>query len=145
MKFFSFNTKTLSLLLYFLSLAFPAFISDRGDTYWGGELLLLGPLGLLLIQLGAIGWIVNPLYFITLFFSPLSKKPKLALWLCLLNLALAILSLPILAMFPVIVDEAGTNYFHATSIHVGFLFWLAAIVLAGVHAYLRTKKPENKS
>lgn len=108
------------------------------DEMSGIEILALGGFGVLFAQIGAIGWLANPLYFYLLF-QILKGKPARNL-LMIICLVLGIISLPITNMTPFLADEGGACYFSASRPELGFWLWLFSMVLLIVPVLLKSNK-----
>lgn len=105
------------------------------ESMSGLKLLLVGGFGVLFVQLGAVGWLANALYFLVVALW-LTKEESPIKWLVLASLIVAASSLPLTNLFPIAADEGIVCYFSAIRPEVGYWLWLAAISALNVAAWL---------
>jgi hypothetical protein len=101
------------------------------ETMKGFYLLLSGGFGLFFGQIGAVGWVANLLYFIA-FGMSLKTIGVPARQLAIASLIIAIASLPITNLAPVLADEGGVCFLSAISPLFGHWLWLEAIAALNV-------------
>ena len=149
----------LSLLLYLSCLASPAILFEKvcggsnskdyiaglwnppngaTETSWGIALLLIGAFGVLFIQYGAMGWLANPLYALTLFALFLNNL-TLARIFIVGAIGFALISLHLTNWFPLLADEGGVCYSSAIQPLIGHWLWLSAMGLLAIHVWVWRK------
>ncbi|WP_386780325.1 hypothetical protein [Luteolibacter ambystomatis] len=124
-----------TLVVFGVACALPAYYLKNGDRWSGGQVLLMGWMGLFL---GQLGWFANLLYFpalITLLCRCWKTTVILAGVAFLIGLhsfALALQEIPL--------DEGGVNKTTVTAIGAAPVVWLASFVVLGGGAWmLRTR------
>lgn len=119
----------LSFLLFTIAcltpaLRFEAQSRNEPTIYNGFEVLLMGWMG---IFLGFLGWYANLPFFLGLFFF-FFRRWLLTLSCLLLALALALTS-PDIVGKGIPLDEAMVNMAGPGSLQIGYVFWLASMVV----------------
>lgn len=147
----------LSLALYICCLFFPAVEFERVSAIMGPlqvagvgneasgplesmrgcELLVYGPFGLLFGQLGALGWLANPLYFTCVLVPLVEKDNGYFKWLSMVALSFALASLFLTNWFPLVADEGSVVHRSAVNPLLGYWLWLLAIVLICVFSWYK--------
>jgi hypothetical protein len=133
----------LSIGLYCLSMAlppvqYPGTSGGFGDAFGLGY-LILGPLGLVFMQLGAIGWLANPLFLFSAATLPKKAGPSFFIALTL-ALALAVLAVPMLRAYPVLKDEAGHREPASALPGFGYCVWLASMLAMLASGMVRARR-----
>ena len=120
-----------SLSLYIASLALPAFILEHHSPATGLDVLLIGWLGVLRLNLA---WWANPTYLAaTVFF--VSRSYQRSTWLCLFAFLVSWQSFAAIG-YPL--DESGL--FPITQVVLGFYVWVASFAVLGVSSALRYRQ-----
>ena len=107
----------------------------------GLELLLNGFFGVVFMQLGAVGWLANPLFIIFLFGAYRPKEMQRNKRISTGALLLVLSSLLLTNIFPLLGDEGGVCYLSANSPKLGYWLWLGA---AALMAYISWKPLHGK-
>lgn len=108
------------------------------ETLWGWQFFLFGPVGLMVLQPGALGWLANPLGAAALFVRGRSHWiPK---GMAVLSLLVAALSLRLTDLFPVPTDDGAACRLAAMGPRLGYWVWLAAIAVAVLSAWMDTSR-----
>lgn len=152
---------TLALALYVGALALPAvgfvITGDSSSPVWmlqlwplvpgdvktGLSLLSAGWIGLLLAQVGAFGWVANVLFAIGV--SRLWNRPSLGMqakWMADGALGLALVSLPLTNLVPILANEAGSRMVAKVPL-AGYWLWLAAMSTLWVASRIMTPLSSN--
>jgi hypothetical protein len=106
------------------------------ETFSGWELLLYGPLGLLAMQPGALGWLATPLGASALIVRGRSKR--VARGLAVAALLLAVLSLRLTDLFPLPTGVDAACHLAAVGPRMGYWVWLAALADAALSTWVDT-------
>lgn len=127
----------LSMLLFFVSLAVPAYVTTEGrnsQDHYGLEALLLGPIGFFA---GHFAWVAN-----LFLWASCSKRAQPGISPAYL---LALLALPVASLFllseKITVGSAGTYEYYTS---IGYYLWLASMAVAA-GAALMYRQPSTKS
>jgi hypothetical protein len=121
-----------SIACYALSLLLPS-VSYGGihGTLGGGPGLycfIFGPVGLMLMQKGAIGWLANPLFLFSA--GTLPRKAGRSFFVALiLALVLAVIAVPMMRAYPLPADESGALEPPTAVPSFGYYFWLGSMLL----------------
>ncbi|MCP2729533.1 hypothetical protein [Limnofasciculus baicalensis] len=152
----------LSLILYISCLASPAILFEKicggsnskdfvaglwnvpngaTESSWGIALLLLGAIGVIFIQYGAMGWLANPFYFLALITSITSFRNNLIFARIFIvgAIGFALSSLHLTNWFPLLADEGGVCYLSAIQPLLGYWLWLSAMGLLAIHIGFRKR------
>ena len=113
-----------ALALYVFACCLPAVRMENGSVWYGAEILLLGPFGLLFMQ---IAWFANLLFIPSLIFIGMGWW-RAALFVSLLQVLIALDMLN----FPgseIILDEGGINKTSVLALLPGAWFWLVSLIV----------------
>ena len=150
----------LSAILYLTCLGLPAVKFERlcnskvaaglwntpigtTEVSFGLPLLLLGGLGVIFLQAGAMGWLANPLYFLALVTS-LENKIRAARILSFTALGFGLVSLHLTNWYPLLADEAGVCRQSAIQPLIGHWMWLTSMVLLTINACFFRSLPQTQ-
>ncbi|MBZ4331740.1 hypothetical protein NR800_07835 [Corallococcus interemptor] len=137
----------MSAVLFVLACATPAmtvFNTNKRaeEQMWGLPLLLVGWLGVFILQ---FGWFANPLAFLASILL-LDGEDRKALWV---GGAASILGLSTLTWYvkPIPADESGGNrYLELLYPSVGFVCWMASLLVIPITAWLlRERTAKSKA
>ena len=123
-----------SMILFFGSLAFPAYVTTEGpnvQSHYGLEAVLLGPIGFFA---GEFSWVANPLLWLS-WAKRADPGTSPAFLLALLALPAAVL---FLLSERIAVGSAGMYEYYATT---GYYMWVASMVVSAVAAYSYRTEP----
>jgi len=125
----------ISLLLYITALSLPALafkIVEHGTTHPisifimnGAEVTACGILGLLFLQVPAIGWLANPLYWFSCLLF-VQKKYKLSITAACIAIILGFTGTISAYWLPLPNGSSPNSQFLLTQLLPGFWLWLAA-------------------
>lgn len=105
------------------------------ETRGGMGLLLLGAIGVIVMQWGALSWLANPLYLLALI-AALVKLTLVARISIIAALGFALVSLHLTNWSPLLADEGEVCYLSAIRPLPGHWLWLAAMVTLAMQVWL---------
>lgn len=103
------------------------------ETWFGWELFLRGPLAIMVMQPGALGWLATPVGAVVLVLRGLGRRVPLALPAA--AVVLAILGPYLTDLFPLPVNDGNACHLAAAGPRLGYWVWLMAIVVAALSAW----------
>ena len=128
---------TLSLVLYFISLATPAYHSDigyaEGGDYYGWAALLLGPIGLFAEH---FSWLANPL----LWFSWMNFHRKFFGSAFVASILAILMTLTFLVNKTIPVGSSGNFKYQVL---IGYFLWVGSVVLAALAAGISWRRSQS--
>ncbi len=127
-----------SIILFVFSLPLVAF-SVGNEGVYSFMALLLGPLGMIVLDGASFSWLANPCILV----AWISARAKLSNSAMYASSFALIFGLMFLLFNEIVANEAGTSG-TISKIQAGYWFWLISIVLIFIGSYKRKSKPKEE-